>query len=299
MELIEKVGSYVGLLAFLGFAALAFLFFSQARDVRRLRDWAGRAPERMMAAAQRLEAEQPEAQRVETAGEEAQAAHEGAPEEPVEEPGTQPPPTPAPLPGPPGAPQRAGPPTSQPPAYETYESSSSPLERVLPGAGTPGTGYPRRDRYSPRRRGIASRLPQPRYLAVVGGGILLLVVGIIGATNLLGGDDGEGTRGGGQGAVAVPADVTVSVLNGTSVPGAAAQIGDQVQQSGYTLGPVTNSSSSFDQSVIMFKPGREKEAQQVSKDVGIGAVRAMTPEISGLAGAATVAIVVGQDRASE
>jgi hypothetical protein len=49
----------------------------------------------------------------------------------------------------------------------------------------------------------------------------------------------------------------------------------------------------------MFQTGHEREAQQVSRDVGISAVRAMTPEISGLAGVATVAIIVGQDRASE
>src|SRR2546423_14789737 len=46
MDLIERVGSYVGLASFLGLAILALLYFSQARDVRRLRDWAGRAPER-------------------------------------------------------------------------------------------------------------------------------------------------------------------------------------------------------------------------------------------------------------
>src|SRR5689334_5071338 len=46
MHLIERVGSYVGLVSFLGLAILALLYFSQARDVRRLRDWAGRAPER-------------------------------------------------------------------------------------------------------------------------------------------------------------------------------------------------------------------------------------------------------------
>ena len=34
--------------AFLGLAVLALLYFSQARDVRRLRDWAGRAPERTL-----------------------------------------------------------------------------------------------------------------------------------------------------------------------------------------------------------------------------------------------------------
>src|SRR5439155_27229977 len=46
MHLIERVGSYIGLASFLGLAILALLYFSQARDVRRLREWAGRAPER-------------------------------------------------------------------------------------------------------------------------------------------------------------------------------------------------------------------------------------------------------------
>jgi LytR cell envelope-related transcriptional attenuator len=46
LNLLERVGSYAGLAAFLGLAVLVLLYFSQARDVRRLRDWAGRAPER-------------------------------------------------------------------------------------------------------------------------------------------------------------------------------------------------------------------------------------------------------------
>src|SRR6266508_4403575 len=46
LHLIERVGAYVGFAAFLGLAILALLYFSQARDVRRLREWAGRAPER-------------------------------------------------------------------------------------------------------------------------------------------------------------------------------------------------------------------------------------------------------------
>ena len=45
MDLVERVGAYVGLAAFLGLAILALLL-PQARDVRRLREWAGRAPER-------------------------------------------------------------------------------------------------------------------------------------------------------------------------------------------------------------------------------------------------------------
>src|SRR5215210_3414023 len=37
---IEKIGAYAGV------AALALLYFGQAREVKRLREWAGRAPER-------------------------------------------------------------------------------------------------------------------------------------------------------------------------------------------------------------------------------------------------------------
>jgi hypothetical protein len=40
------------LMAFFGLGVLALLYFSQARDVRRLRDWAGRAPERAAEAVQ-------------------------------------------------------------------------------------------------------------------------------------------------------------------------------------------------------------------------------------------------------
>jgi len=50
---VEKYGAYVGLAAFLGLAVLTLLYFAQARELKRLRDWAGRAPER----AQELEAQ--------------------------------------------------------------------------------------------------------------------------------------------------------------------------------------------------------------------------------------------------
>ncbi len=46
LDLIEKIGPFVGLAAFIGLAVLAFVIFQQSRDVRRLREWAGRAPER-------------------------------------------------------------------------------------------------------------------------------------------------------------------------------------------------------------------------------------------------------------
>ncbi|MEX2024635.1 MAG: hypothetical protein WD993_06115, partial [Thermoleophilaceae bacterium] len=46
MEILQEIGSYAGFAAFVGLAVLSALYFSQARDVKRLREWAGRAPER-------------------------------------------------------------------------------------------------------------------------------------------------------------------------------------------------------------------------------------------------------------
>src|SRR5581483_11410254 len=46
MHLVQEIGSYAGFAAVVGLAVLSALYFSQARDVKRLREWAGRAPER-------------------------------------------------------------------------------------------------------------------------------------------------------------------------------------------------------------------------------------------------------------
>ncbi len=45
-DVIQTVGGYAGIISLLGVVVLAMLCFSQARDLRRLRVWAGGAPER-------------------------------------------------------------------------------------------------------------------------------------------------------------------------------------------------------------------------------------------------------------
>ena len=79
-DLIEKIGPIVGVVAFLGLAILAFLIFQQAREVRRLREWAGRAPERAAEAAEATAAA-------------AEARGEAAPEEEPDEPRLEEPPS--------------------------------------------------------------------------------------------------------------------------------------------------------------------------------------------------------------
>src|SRR5437764_1246788 len=45
-HIVEQIGSLAGFAAVAGLAVLSALYFSQARDLKRLREWAGRAPER-------------------------------------------------------------------------------------------------------------------------------------------------------------------------------------------------------------------------------------------------------------
>lgn len=44
--MIEQIGAFAGLASFIGLAVLALLSFTHGRDIRRLREWAGSAPER-------------------------------------------------------------------------------------------------------------------------------------------------------------------------------------------------------------------------------------------------------------
>jgi LytR cell envelope-related transcriptional attenuator len=55
MHVIESIGPVLGMAAFVGLAVLAFLLFQQSRDIRRVREWAGRAPERAQEAAEAVQ----------------------------------------------------------------------------------------------------------------------------------------------------------------------------------------------------------------------------------------------------
>jgi hypothetical protein len=56
MHVLKTIGPVVGIASFVGLSVLAFLLFQQARDIRRLREWAGRAPERAREAADAAQA---------------------------------------------------------------------------------------------------------------------------------------------------------------------------------------------------------------------------------------------------
>jgi hypothetical protein len=74
---LEEIGALLGFAAFIGLAVLIFLTFQQARHLRRLRDWAGRAPERAAAIASRIEDGRDEETRVDESFEEEGAEDRG------------------------------------------------------------------------------------------------------------------------------------------------------------------------------------------------------------------------------
>jgi hypothetical protein len=94
-----------------------------------------------------------------------------------------------------------------------------------------------------------------------------------------------------------PSSVTVAVLNGTTVPGLAARVSDEVQSAGFEVGTVANSSEQQRaESVILFAPGHEREAAAVSRRLDIAQREPIDAATQGLAGDATVVVVTGADR---
>ncbi len=155
-----------------------------------------------------------------------------------------------------------------------------------------------------------------RAIALVAAGVLVLGGLVLGATQLLGGDEEPASSGGGSSQNAQntttsqgdgnqasrqrrpnPRNVRVAVLNGTTVPGLAAQIGDQIERQGFRLGTVTNfNDQQRAESVVLYAPGAEREAAEVGRRLKIAQREPIDAESQGVAGDATVAVVTGQDK---
>jgi LytR cell envelope-related transcriptional attenuator len=238
-ELVQEIGAAAGVAAVVGLAVLSALHVSHARDIRRLREWAGRAPER--------------SGRGVTA-----------------------------------VPGRA---VGVPPAV-----APQPVRRVP---------SPRRSRPRYSRAGA-------RYVAVALVGLLVLgAVATYGVTQLTGDDGGENsgnaqaTNDNGlpneakrNGAAVQPGNVTVAVLNGTTVPGLAAALRDQIAAAGFKKGTINDfSDQQLAESVVQYAPGHQAEAKAVSRTVGISEREPVTADGRALAGDATVIVIAGADKA--
>ncbi len=252
---IEKIGAFAGLASFLGLGVFALLLFAHGRDIRRLRDWAGSAPERE---AERMEATQNiAAQRAEELRELEQAR------------------------------------TAEHEAVEDREVRRQRREEGLPE-------QTRGERIKGRFSGFGESLSRPALLVVLFVVFILVVGGVAYAVLNNGGSSGsKGAHSGKQAAAKVkPGEIEVAVLNGTSVPGLAATYGDKVEKKGFELGAVTNSSSSFENSVVMFTQGRKPEAKEVAKQLRIKKLEPMSNEVAQVSGEAGVSVIVGEDNAA-
>ncbi len=249
---IEQIGAFAGLAAFLGLALLALLSFTQGRDIRRLREWAGSAPERD--AERKEQTSTIAAQRAE----ELRALEESR--------------------------------TAEQEAVSSREERRRRREEGLPVES-------RGERLRGWLSGFGETASRPSSLVA----LFVVVLAIAGgaAYLLLSGDDGnQGGSNSKQAAAKMkPGEIEVTVLNGTSVDGLAAVYGDKVEAKGFELGAITNSSSSFEESVVMFRRGHKSEARKVARLVGISKLQLMNGEIESASAGADVAVVVGEDNA--
>ena len=148
----------------------------------------------------------------------------------------------------------------------------------------------------PRWRRFVARVSQPRVLAMLALAAVAIGAGALFASGkLLPGNEPAhvATR---PGAI-VPADVNVAVLNGTSIPGLAGNVADDVQRSGFQLGSVTNSRKQYQQTVVMFGQGQQKAATRVAHVLGVTPVQPIDAQTRSLAPNANVVVIAGVDRA--
>jgi LytR cell envelope-related transcriptional attenuator len=261
-DLVDEILAFVSLAAALAVLLLLPLYISQRRDVVRLRAWMEQEHDHP---GQDLAASEAILDRAEAELEELTGAT-----------GVQPPPTTPVTPIP--AATRV---TSERPALERITQERAALEP------------------HPRWRRFAARATQPRVLAAIGVVGLLVGLGAIFASErLLSGDGEEGTPGAG---VVDPASVAVVVLNGTSAPGLAGLVADDLRAKDYNVpeGGIGNAQSSFDQTVVMFAPGSERAARKVARELNVTAVQRISPEARRAAAEfdPDVIVIAGEDRA--
>jgi LytR cell envelope-related transcriptional attenuator len=239
LAIVQEVGAVAGLAAVVGLVVLSALYVSHARDVKRLREWAGRAPE--------------------------------------------------------GLGPGIATPSTQRPITEPAASHIAPQQDAVI----------RPQRSQPWYSRIGTRAaPVLVGLLAVGG------VATYGVSQLAGGDGGDHSgktqandnglsRKPKRSGVAVkPGNVTVAVLNGTTVNGLAAMLRDQLAAAGFQKGAINvYSDQQLAESVVEYAPGHLAEAKAVGRRLGISQHEPVTANSLALAGDATVIVIAGADKA--
>ena len=262
-SLLKDVGAIAGLASFLGLALLALLYFTQARDIRRLRQNASFLVEGGSADGESVApAEQPAAAVAAKEPEKAAAAAAAA------------------------APTEAE-------AFRRAELARQAAERRR-------RFEKRRRRPSVGGRERPAWLSEPFSIAVIAIGALLLIGGAaFGVSRIVGGSSQSTTPAAQKSKGPCPPGQTkVAVLNGTATPGLAAQSAAPLKQHGYKVGPVGNTSTPFATSVVMFDPTDGQQcAPIVGQVVGISKTQPMNNEVRQASEGDPVAVVIGDDKA--
>jgi hypothetical protein len=170
----------------------------------------------------------------------------------------------------------------------------------------------------PWYRRLADRLPAGRYVAIIVAGILVLGGGAAFAiTQLAGNDSGSKSSSAAQSsdlgpstkkspkkdkasAPAVdPSKVTVTVVNGTSIPNLARDTASKLSAMGFQIGNKVTGTGSLAaaESVVEYKPGYEAEAKYVAAKLHIAQRQPADPDAIAQAGPAPVILVLGADQA--
>ncbi|MEA2331779.1 MAG: hypothetical protein QOH58_1917 [Thermoleophilaceae bacterium] len=234
----------------------------------------------------------------------------------------------------PGAAQPASPPAAPTPPRPPAPPAARPATPAGGRGGAPAvpSGEARfasrpgvTSRHSPQETAILPPRPTDPWHRRLGAGylalalVVLLVLGgaaAYGVTQLTGDDSGSQTpeqrAGGGSSADdeegtseprrsrggVRPGSVTVAVLNGTTVPGLAATLSDEVSAAGFKIGTIANfADQQLAESVVQYAPGHEPEARAVSRRLGITQREPVNPSSQALAGDATVIVIAGGDKA--
>ncbi len=261
-SILKDVGAVAGLASFLGLALLALLYFTQARDIRRLRENASflvgagsedgetvTPAERTATAVAANEPEKAAAAAAATAPNEAEAF------------------------------RRA----------ELARQAAERRKRFEQRRRPPSNGR-ERPAWLSDWKGIT---------AVVLIGLIVLAGAAFGVTRIVGGGSESDTPAAGTNKGPCPPGQTrVAVLNGTPTPGLAANFAGPLKQKGYKTTPVGNTDSPFSTSVVMYDPQQGKEcAGVISQIVGIPKQQPMDNEVRVASEGDPVAVVLGDDKA--
>jgi len=88
--------------------------------------------------------------------------------------------------------------------------------------------------------------------------------------------------------------VSVTILNGNGVSGAAASEASRVRARGYIVGRVGNAPrGSYGHSIVMYRAGRVREARRLARDLGVAIVSPLDGLRKGDLHGAKLALVVG------